>query len=824
MQIPLIEPTSTRYIHVNPRTNRVHLLVPFVGGQDVSTDNTCRSRTELDAFFGSGGVSELEAYKSVLEFHILLLDGSDGRHNTKKERLGQINIYLEAVISMRDSYQANVNAFISRPSNLYSIQLRPRDQDPMSNVVNPVFTVNRNNDSRGNPSSPLYNKMHEIFSQLTLGKPDPRTELITAVLTNLPNKAKFKHIQNVLTKQCQIRFNMPVNFQHDGNQTVDKAYIDTLMVFGKDEASEEYIKALLGLCAPNLSTSFTGSPFYLGTYTTSAEQAERLSIMTQFYLGVMNVHCRAKDISNKNFGKILDDYPALSQELVDTLSEALVRGEDVEGKVVNFLNARKDKFNLSHDLSESDKKAIQDKFEITYRTVTATKENPHMDDFMLLDTEARSEKDVFFTQNGLICTDFSNIATTGPHFAYFSEIREEASTHPEVMRPQDEPVITVDIEPEALMDKLGDVQWDRLPKEVADACRALPAFQLRQFPDHVAKGQQDEAEAILQASEDKQTLLTTRAKFTDYSGRTFNCTAYEYAYWAKDTHMRRMLESHMDDETKTQLLERVNEMEHTGLAYQQHGVSYQNPHYDMSFVLKNLNLDEFRQLQTMVGQNITKINNATADNYQTLPFTATEYEQLKKALDHHKQYRLTSFFYTSPANAVANKLQFDFKSLITALDTYVTNYDRWDYHQRDEAWLNVGKAQREVPAHIAHEYCRGDRSFDPRPEFNEETLPRGVTFDNYVTNVNSWFPLASSSSGLGFDFGLLRRGARPRGVGSVVAGGCARVDLAAVSRLDEVRIADLTQSREILEIASPNHVCGLDHGLMASTCGVGHRL
>jgi hypothetical protein len=273
-----------------------------------------------------------------------------------------------------------------------------------------------------------------------------------------------------------------------------------------------------------------------------------------------------------------------------------------------------------------------------------------------------------------------------------------------------------------------------------------------------------------------------------------------------------------------QLLERVNAMEQTGLAYQQHGVSYQNPHYDVSFVLKNLNYAEFRQLQTMVGKDIAKINNATADNYQTLPFTATEYEQLKKALDHHKQYRLTSSFYTSPANAVANKLQFDFKSLITALDTYVTNYDRWGYHQRDEAWLNVGKAQREVPAHIAHEYCRGDRSFDPRPEFNEETLPRGVTFDNYVTNVNSWFPLASSSSGLGFDFGLLRRGARPRGVGSVVAGGCARVDLAAVSRLDEVRIADLTQSREILEIASPNHVCGLDHGLMASTCGVSRRL
>ena len=218
----------------------------------------------------------------------------------------------------------------------------------------------------------------------------------------------------------------------------------------------------------------------------------------------------------------------------------------------------------------------------------------------------------------------------------------------------------------------------------------------------------------------------------------------------------------------------------------------------MSFVLKDLSPDEFCYLQNMVGQNIEKIQQATSENYQNLPFTATEYEQLKKALEQHQQDRLTSFFYTSPANAIANKLRFDFKSLITALNTYVTNYDRWNPHDREAAWLNVGQAQREVPVHIANEYCRLDRLFYPCPDFNERVLPRVLRLDD----SSYWFPLTSSSSGLGFDFGLAHGvvGAQVA-VRAALPGWRAR-DSAVVTRLDKVRTADLTQSREILDVAT----------------------
>jgi len=846
MLIPLNEPSNFRYIYINPETNRVHLLLPFIAGLDVSTDNTCKSDVELRAFFEGGAFKELESYKSTLEFHLSLLKESDEHYPTKKERLTQINTYLETVVSMRANYQAIVESFLSKPSNLYSIQLRPRAQDPMSRVVNPVFTINRENDFLGAPLSPLYNKMHEVFPVLVLGKPDPRTDLISNVLIILPPDATFDDIKQVLKAQCAEQFKIDIDVEswiNNGNKlSITKENVDALMGFGDDASSNDYIDALLGICAPNLWGMIPGSPFYLGIYDNTAHKTESLSMMTQFYLGVLNVYCRAKGIGAKNFGVILDGSSALSQELVEMVAGSLSRGEIIEPAIIAFFNRHQKEFKLTRELNTQDKDAIVQKFQNTYRTVTATKENPHMDDFMFLDIEAQGAQDIFITNKGLICTDASHIIPATPkNRDYLAEIRHEAVLHRDIVTPQEEPVITIDIEPVALMDKLSDVQWERLPKEVVEACHALPAFKVRQLLDDVAKGKQDEAQAILESSEDKQTPLRTAGKFTDYSGRTFHCTAYEYAYWAKDTHMQRMLERHMDDETRAFMLEKIDAMEQLGLAYQQHGVSYKNPHYDMSFVLKNLKLDEFRQLKIMVGQKIAKINNATVDNYATLAFTATEYEQLKNELNvkcsvwnympacfshftllcyiSYPIFFILSCFIPSPAQILSKKLEkaFDFHSLITALDTYVTHFDKWNYHQQLEAWMKVGQAQRDVPAHIAHEYCRPDRSFNPLPSFNEENLPRILAFDNYMGKDKSWFPLASSSSGLGFDFALSTAvpwaagpGGRPLACGVPTETlAIAAVDLAAIRHLDEVRIADLTLSRE--NLSRPASQLGLVH-------------
>lgn len=741
MRIPLTEPVSPRYIHLNPATNKVHLMVPVVGGQEISTDNTCKATVALREFFDDGALRALTAYKEALVFDIGLLETGNAQRAGKEARLAQIEAYIEAVSAMQWSYGDAMTGFLGRPSNLYSIQLKPRAQDSQSRVVNPAFNVNRTNNAAGTPNSPLYNAMHSAFPTTVVATTDPRTRLTTAVLSALPAGPSFADIQQALGEQSSALFGLAIDFtQRTDGAPATKEVIDTLMGFGNDATPDDYIAALLGACAQDVWETLPTPPFYsIPAVTLAEERTERLSILTQFFLANLNVYCKARGISGQNFGVVLDASPGLSNELVGVISAALTNEEDVERAVWTFCNANAVVFGLSRTLNVEDLIAIRQTFERTYRTVTATNENPHMDDFMILDKEAIGETAKFVTHQGSICVNFAEIidpaASSNPD--YFESIRADFAVHPAEVPHRNEFVADdAEIDVETLLARINEEQFERLPTAAKEACRAHPGFQTRQFLNDVAKGKQEEAEALLTATPaNTQTLLRTPGIFTDYSGRTFNCTAYEHAYWAKDTHMRRMLESHMDEETKAIMAACIDEIEHidaatgqpVGLVYSQAGQEHRSAH-------------------------------------------------------------------------------FDFTPLKAAYQRYLDGYDAWyaaqNWAAMNAAWWDVGKAQRNVPAHVAQEYCRLDRSFDPRPEFNEATLPRLLTFYNRTTHRDdSWFPLTAANSGLGFDFALVRapgHEACARVRAGAWGAAAAAVDLAAIIRLDEVRTVDLTHAREHL--------------------------
>ncbi|MDR3501810.1 MAG: hypothetical protein P4L79_04430 [Legionella sp.] len=737
MYIPLTEPVSPRYIYINPDTNQVHLLVPIVGGEEISTDNTCKAITVLREFFDGGALHELITYKSALLFDLILLGEGNPAQATKKARLEQIEFYIAAISAMRNHYGQSINALLKKTSNLYAIQLRPREPDPVSTVINPLFTIDRKNDSEGNPLSPLYNAMYAAYPYVEIAQPALQITLTQSVLKTLPANPGFSEIQEALKAQCFALFSLSIDFtQHSNSEPITKTAIDTLMGFDNNATPKEYIDALLGACAPYLWNDIPLPPFYsVLTTTKQEEQTERLSILTQFFLAILNVYCKAKGISNKNFGAILDADPELSNELVEMVCNALIRSEDVEQKICTFCNVHINKFDLSVFLDSNDLTAIKQKFARTYHTVTATKENSHMDDFMILDTESKGETAKFVTHQGAICVNFAEIINSAiPNQDYFSAVRAGFSGYSAIIPHKNEWVASeADVDLVTLIANSTEEFFEKLPEVVKEACRAHPNFQMRQFLHDVAHGMQHEADVFLSKNTaNAQIMLQTPGLFTDYSGRTFNCTAYEYAYWAKDTHMRYMLEQHMDEETKAFLSARIEEIEHVvpetgnarGLVYQQHGKIHRSAHFDFT--------------------------------------------PLRQALQQFNTGANQWFFSAHGLNTLRN------------------------------AWMDIGKAQRDVPAHVAQEYCQPNRSFVPTPEFKEAGLSRNLTFYNEKTGqVDSWFPLTSSQEGLGYNVAITRGQDNCKGCGFEGGVGCTQ-DLAAIIRLDEVRTEELGQSRVYL--------------------------
>ena len=108
--------------------------------------------------------------------------------------------------------------------------------------------------------------------------------------------------------------------------------------------------------------------------------------------------------------------------------------------------------------------------------------------------------------------------------------------------------------------------------------------------------------------------------------------------------------------------------------------------------------------------------------------------------------------------------------------------------------MDVGLAQRDVPVHVINEYCRGDRSFNPKPSFDEDHLPRDILYFNYQKRMYvDFFP---DTTRLGIDFALTRsKASSPMGaVGRWCGLQGGQLDLEAVKHLDEVRTEDISQS------------------------------
>lgn len=99
---------------------------------------------------------------------------------------------------------------------------------------------------------------------------------------------------------------------------------------------------------------------------------------------------------------------------------------------------------------------------------------------------------------------------------------------------------------------------------------------------------------------------------------------------------------------------------------------------------------------------------------------------------------------------------FNLQPLITALRTYVENYNDWTEKERVLHWCTVvGLAQTLIPAHIRHHYCDPEEGFWNNPCLKKLKLTRSLEIYSWVLSKSQLW--SEGLSYLGLDFGVYSR-------------------------------------------------------------------
>lgn len=421
MKLPLKEPIQAKYLYISP-DNIVQVLMPVVSGTSIGLDNTCKAVYSLQEFFGKGSNSnqkatlkgELLAYKEALESDLHLLGADALLSAQKKERLAQINVYLEVVMQLEKhseldclnqgfpSYPRPLEALMQdrATSNLHSMVLRPTAEDGYlrSEAANPIFSVAHKSVARNRDTtvSKLQQALLNAYAPLRYESKDLKSRVIQQVLAHTPTPhvpVNFPHLRQILTNTVQALLNASVDFTQTQQRTpITQPDIDTAMGFNASTATPtEYIEALLGYCAPNVFDDKAESPFNALT------EAEGWSIATQFLLGIANIYgvSQNKVGPDTNFGQILDGDSELSKNLAQTLAQAQKTNQCIEDVALSWMNAHATQLQLKKTFDTNDVTTIKATFATLYAEI---KDAPHFDEFIVLDTKKQGS---FFTHQGL---------------------------------------------------------------------------------------------------------------------------------------------------------------------------------------------------------------------------------------------------------------------------------------------------------------------------------------------------------------------------------------------------------------------------------------
>lgn len=298
------EPDACNYVYVDSQ-NKVHLMMPIVGGDGVGTDNTCETGLELRCFFHGffeegiqrkSAIEELLFYKKQLEEDIVAIETQKelsplaykDLQNEKKHRLAQIEEYIQLIETIKQKYDTDgkiaglnrkfapelpsgVCKVIENSKNAFAVRLSPDEPDSFTRFDTPLFSLKRNQ-SKYERHLGGFKRITEGFghqfriqglekikanNQLVKTK-TPREQLVEKVLAQvedadnfkvLGNEVNFNKLKKLVEKELvELKIDITVNAKRGiGGEAanINLEFVGGVLLADEDTELKEWVESLV---------------------------------------------------------------------------------------------------------------------------------------------------------------------------------------------------------------------------------------------------------------------------------------------------------------------------------------------------------------------------------------------------------------------------------------------------------------------------------------------------------------------------------------------------------------------------------------------------
>ncbi len=456
LMMTIKEPEQCDYLYID-ENNKIHLLLPIVGGDEIALDNTCKTAFELRTFIH--GTTNLSAREHLLEYKKNLIADLKALKTQnvisryaykdlireKQQRLDQIEEYINLlnILSEKYAYSGDlpgltdaipklptaVHQILGSAQNAFAIRLAPDDTDPFTRFNNPVFKLKRNRSKYEMGgfmplTEGLATRLRSTFLPLdntpTLINIKSAKNKITETVTNAAKSIKLngENIEQSLNdlkdliehELIKINPQLSVSKSRD-NQDLNLEYLQRIMGIDDTSTIEEWIDAILTATVDDVFwDSQSTSVFDDGTNLINTKrEADKLSIKVQFLLAEINFYCKTNKLSDADFGKYFDKEPRAT-EIAQLIKKGLGKGDNIESIIYGYINSNSNDLKLTAPLTHIQQKQITEKFTRNYNTIKGSSE---FDEFLLMDPEKSGN--IFSHQGRISChfLDFFSRHTQG---------------------------------------------------------------------------------------------------------------------------------------------------------------------------------------------------------------------------------------------------------------------------------------------------------------------------------------------------------------------------------------------------------------------------